>query len=273
MTEKPCPTETELLAFADADLSPERLQRVERHLELCSHCAGQVLALSRLIEDVAAPLAPAELDVGEHVAAVMKRLDAPVGAARPARGLVWGTVAVATLAAAAALLFVRGHAPDEERGQLAARGGLSEPALSRDVGVQLYTQTPDLRALSAGSRVEAQSSLTAGLRNTGRTPVFVLLFAVDARSTVHWIAPEFTVAGSNPRAFSLAPQAEERLLPTAAVFDDLAPGPLRVIALLSTEPSYVADVEALTAEQLSGRGLTARFPRAEVRELAVEVTP
>ena len=272
MTSKPCPTETELLAFADADLSPEQLQRVEQHLEVCSSCARQVVALSRLVEDIAAPLAPAEQDLSEHVAAVMKRLDEPVKA--PAgRAATYGVLAVAVLAAAAALLFVRGRPSDEHQGQLAARGGISEPALSRDVGVQLYTQTPELRALGAGSKIQAQSSLTAGLRNTGRTPVYLLLFAVDAQHEVHWIAPEFTVPGSNPRAVSVAPQAEERLLPTAAVFDDLAPGPLRLIALLSTEPSSVADVESLTPEQLSSHGLTARFPRAEVRELAVEVNP
>lgn len=273
MNTKPCPTETELLAFADADLSPEQLERVERHLEVCSSCARQVVTLSRLIEDIAAPVAPAEPDIGEHVAAVMKRLDEPVKA-QPARALAWGAVTVAVLAAAAALLFVRGRSGDElERGQLAARGGLSEPALSRDVGVQLYTQAPELRALTAGAKLDAKSSLTAGLRNTGRTSVYLLLFAVDAQGAVHWVAPEFTVPGSNPRAVSLAPQAEEQLLPTAAVFDDLAPGPLRVIALLSAEPSYVADVEALTPVQLSSHGLTARFPRAEVRELALEVSP
>lgn len=271
MTSKPCPTETELLAFADADLSPEQLERVEQHLEVCSSCARQVVALSRLVEDIAAPLAPAEQDLGEHVASVMKRLDEPVKA-QPARALTWGAAAL-VLAAAAALLFVRGRSGDEHEGQLAARGGISEPALSRDVGVQLYTQTPELRALSAGSKIQAQSSLTAGLRNTGRTPVYLLLFAVDAHNDVHWIAPEFTVPGSNPRAVSVAPQAEERLLPTAAVFDDLAPGPLRLIALLSAEPSSVADVESLTPAQLSSHGLTARFPRAEVRELAVEVSP
>ena len=272
MTSKPCPTETELLAFADADLSPEKLERVEQHLEVCSSCARRVVALTRLIEDIAAPLAPADQDLGEHVASVMKRLDEPVKA-QPTRALTWGAITVAVLAAAAALLFVRGRSVDEHEGQLAARGGLSEPALSRDVGVQLYTQTPELRALTAGRKIQAQSSFTAGLRNTGGRPVYLLLFAVDAHNDVHWIAPEFTVPGSNPRAVSLAPQAEERLLPTAAVFDDLAPGPLRLIALLSAEPRSVADVESLTPEQLSSHGLTARFPRAEVRELAVEVSP
>ena len=93
MTSKPCPTETELLAFADADLSPEQLERVEQHLEVCSSCARQVVALSRLVEDIAAPLAPAEQDLGEHVASVMKRLDEPVKA-QPARALTWGAASL-----------------------------------------------------------------------------------------------------------------------------------------------------------------------------------
>ena len=73
MTRKPCPNQTELLAFADVELSPERLRCIEQHLEVWSACARQVLALTRLIEDIAAPVTPAALDAREHVRAVMPR--------------------------------------------------------------------------------------------------------------------------------------------------------------------------------------------------------
>ncbi len=271
MNRKPCPTERELLAFADADLSPEQLQRVERHLEGCSPCAEHVMELTRLMSELAAPVTPASFDVTEHVEAVMQRLDTPVAARARPRLAPWAAVGAAALAAAAVLLLFSGEA--EGPGQLAARGGAAEPALSRDVGVQLYTQAPELRALAAGARIYPGSALTAGVRNTGRAAAHLLLFAVDANDVVHWIAPEYTLPGSNPPALSVAPSVEERLLPTAAVFDDLAPGALRVVVVLSSEPASVADVEALTAEQLGSRSLTQRFPRAEVRELVLQVSP
>lgn len=273
MNSKPCPAEAELLAFADAALSPEQLRRVERHLEVCSSCAQQVSTLSQLLEDVAAPVAAPALDVTEHVNAVMKRVDAlnrPAGNAR--RGL--GALAVG-LAAAAGVAFVlaKGLQPEEPQSYFAARGGPNEVALSRDVGVQLYAQADTLSPLAAGGSIRASTALTAGLRNSGKVPVSLLLFAVDSRHAVHWIAPEYSVPGSNPRAVSLLPGPAERLLPTSAVFDDLGPGSLRVIALISSEPAHVAEIEALTAHELTSEGLTKRFPRAEVREVTLTIVP
>ena len=59
----------ELLAFADADLSPERLDRVKKHLEGCGPCAQQVKALAELIGDIVAPLGDVRFDVDEHAPA------------------------------------------------------------------------------------------------------------------------------------------------------------------------------------------------------------
>ena len=41
MSDKPCPSEAELLAFADADLTPERWARVKMHLERCGACPSR----------------------------------------------------------------------------------------------------------------------------------------------------------------------------------------------------------------------------------------
>jgi hypothetical protein len=56
-----------------------------------------------------------------------------------------------------------------------------------------------------------------------------------------------------------------------AVFDDLAPGPLRVVAVISSDPLHVSDVEALPPAELSAERLLKRFPRAEVRQFLLEV--
>jgi hypothetical protein len=57
------------------------------------------------------------------------------------------------------------------------------------------------------------------------------------------------------------------------VFDDLAPGPLRVVAVITAMPTHVSEVEKLSASQLSDSGLLVRFPRAEIRQIPLQVTP
>lgn len=271
-----CPSEAELLAFADNDLPPEKLQQLEKHLETCGVCAKQVMALSQLAEDVAAPVAAPPFDAAEHAAAVMKRLDAPSSPARRVPQAVWGGL-FATLAAAAALVLVLGRGGqsdgqgDGQRGHFAARGGAAESALGRDVGVQVYAVGPPLRPLASGGSITPTTALTVGVRNLGRGTAYALLFAIDSQHVVHWLAPEFSEPGSNPEALHIVPVREERLLPTQVVFDDLAEGPLRIVTLISFEPSHVSQVEALSQSELGSAALSQRFPRAEAREVTVMV--
>jgi hypothetical protein len=198
----------------------------------------------------------------------MKRIDAPAPARTTPRWPLW---AGGTIAAAAALLLVLGGPTRDEQGEFTARGGTEESALSRDIGVQVYGMTPRPRALGSGSRVRADVALTAGLRNLGDEPAYLLLFAVDSKSTVHWLAPEFTVAGTDPAAVPIPPSTDEWLLPSSASFDDLAPGPVRVIALITPQPTHVSGVESLPADQLGVDALTQRFPRAEIRQVLIYV--
>lgn len=268
MSDPHCPSEDELLCFVDVDLPPEGLKRIEQHLELCSHCAKKTIALTRLIEDVAAPVSGATLDVAEHVASVMQRLDQPVR--RSAKRGLWAWAGGIAVAAAALLAFARlGH--DHAPGELVARGGPGPASLSRNIGVQLYGQEQTLSALPNGAEISRRTALTARLRNLGREPAYLLLFAVDAAHEVHWIAPEYTSAGSNPEAVPIAPSLDERVLPSSAVFDDLAAGPLRVVAIISPAPLHVGDIEALPARELQTEALLSRFPGAEIRQFLLSV--
>lgn len=292
MSEMRCPGEAELLSFVDVDLSPEKLARVELHLAQCPACAKQVAEWRELIADVEASLPQDGFDVKSHTVGVMQRLDTPL-AAEPdpvgkSRWVVWAGVAVAAAAGVALLIHNAGfgdttefahntesrHDTDRPLGdEFVARGGAEESSLSRDIGVQLYTQSTAVQSLASGSRIRAKSALTAGLRNLGKEQAYVLLFAVDAKQAVHWVAPEYTVAGSDPVATSITPTAAERLLPSAAVFDDLVPGPLRVYAVITRVPTRVSNVERLPPNELNAERLLALFPNAEVRQFMLEVTP
>jgi len=275
MTPKGCPSEQELMSFVDEALSPEQLTRIEAHVTRCAACRERVEGLRSLIDAMAAPLpltGGQSFDVAGHVAKVMGRLDeAPRKSLRSTR-TSW-MLGFSGLAAAAALLFVvLPRQPGSLEGTYLARGGVSEATLSRDVGLQLYAHEASPRALSPGSRVTTKTALTAGLRNLAAKPAHLLLFAVDARGTVHWISPQYVDPSSDPVSTLVAPSPQEVLLPSAVVFDDLSPGVLRVVALISEEPGRVSQVDALTAEQLSAERLIKRFPKAEVRQVALEVS-
>lgn len=270
MSNKHCPTEAELLAFVDDDLPPEKSKRIEAHFGQCSVCAKQAATLEELIADIGAKIPAADFDLNTHVAGVMKRLDEPPRSASTFRWLPWGG---ALAAAAAVTLFLVSEATNAPRGHLAARGGTGESSLSRDLGVQLYSQDGALRPLESGSEIQPNTALTAGVRNLASDSAYLLLFAVDAASVVHWITPEFTNPDSDPEATAAVPSAEEQLLPNAAVFDDLALGPLRVVAIVTKTPTRVSEVEQLPANALNDEGLLQHFPRAEIRQFLLTVSP
>lgn len=271
MTRQTCPDGAELLHFADAGLAPEQLERIEAHLRTCKACTHTMNELEQLKQDIAAPLPAAALDVHSHVTGVMARIDTAANE-RPKvyrRARVTGV----PLAAAAALAVVALRPIGPSGSEFSARGGRSEPTLSRDIGVQLYTKQGELRPLSSGARVPRNVAFTAGLRNLAKTPAHLLLFAVDAQREVHWIAPEYTDANSNPVATVIAPSREERLLPSAVVFDDLAEGTLRIVALIAGHTMHIADVERIAKAELNDTGLMKHFPRAELRQISVQITP
>lgn len=296
MTRAQCPNPAALLAFVDETLSPEQASRIAAHLPTCTACCDQVNTLRSLIADVAAPLEEAEaFDVHAHVASVMERLDeAPAQTPRVLPRL-WFGVGAALAAAAALALWMRdpeqivpniaiatGPAPSSvaalspgipvHTGEWAARGGASRASLARDVGVQLYVDAPPLTALESGKRITAGARLTAGLRNVSSTNAYLLLFAVDAQGELHWVAPLFTVAGSDPQSTPIPPGPKERLLGSAVVFEDLPPGALTVVTLLSTAPERVSRIESLAASERTPERLKAHFPEAHVQALSLTVT-
>ncbi len=282
MSHNHCPEPMTLLSFVDAALAPELLSRVEEHLQQCSKCAREVAELRQLIADIAAPLEPAALDLDEHVAEVMKRIelapDSQSSDREPhwlARRLSWGAGALSATAAAWLLWLPSGSVEvpsiQDPDGTFSARGGAEEASLARDVGVRVYASEGTLRALEPGSVVGPDTALTAGFRNLAPAPVFLLLFAVDSEHVVHWIAPEFTQPGSDPAAVRVVPSVDEKLLGSSVVFDDLAPGPLRIITLVSPHPVHVSAVESLAPKDLTPSRLAIRFPRAVVREVPLQV--
>jgi hypothetical protein len=150
------------------------------------------------------------------------------------------------------------------------RGGSFEATIARDVGVQPYVSQGGLRALTSGARLDPATPLTAGFRNLGRAPAYLLLFAVDAHRAIHWISPSYSRPGDDPASTALPPTVDERVLETTAVLEDVVPGPLRVVAVITSAPAHVSDVEAFEGLELDASRLVQRLPGADVRETVIE---
>jgi hypothetical protein len=270
-----CPNDEDLVRYVDQALSLERTSELQGHIALCPVCREHEEALRRLIEDLKAP-APLDLDVRVHAQRVMERIERPersaVVSSTPRRA--WHWVAVGSAAACVLLLVtLRLGTRALPAETLQARGAAVPASLERDVAVRPCRVEGGLRPLASGAAIDPNTPLTATFRNLRSTPVFLLLFAVDARRAVHWISPPFTRPEDDPASTALPTAAGERTLDTTAVLDDLPPGPLRVVAVVTSTPAHVSDVESLEGSDLSATRLEARFPGAEVRETPVTVHP
>jgi anti-sigma factor RsiW len=265
----PCPDDEALIRYVDGALSVEETERLDEHLGECARCRERRALLRRLIADVKAPVGP-EIDVHAHVQGVMDRLDRPTSMKAPPRARwVWTSVGAGAVCAFVAVLVA--HAPRGGHGWQ-ARGGPSEAALGRDVLVRPCVAGSSLEPLAAGSVIERDAPLTATFRNLGTAPAYLLLFAVDAQHVVHWIAPRYSRPEENPVARTLPPSVRQDVLDTSAVFDDVSPGALRLVAVVSSAPIHVADVETLEARELDQDRLGSHFPRGtDVRETIVQV--
>lgn len=272
----PCPRERTLVRFVDEDLPADQTQRLTEHVSECAVCRRQDEALRTLIADVRLD-GDVDCDVEAHVRSVMGRLvdgspgaDERVGWTAPPWGR-WlaGSIAAGSLCAATlAAHHLARPLPSDDAWQ--ARGALAPATIGRDVGVQAYALQGGLVPLASGVTIQGTTPLTAGFRNVGHAPAFLLLFVVDAGGAVHWISPPYRSAQDDPISTRLAPTPGEHLLGTTAVFDDLAAGPLRVVTVITPSAAHVSDVEAL-GNDLSARRIAARLAGAEVRETLLQV--
>ncbi len=278
-----CPDEAGLLHFVDGALPVEETERLRAHVADCPRCGPRVAALRTVLGDLAAADFP-PFDAREHARAVRARIDrierTTSAAAReprsPRRAFAW---ALGSLAAAVFVVVLGLRTPS---GTWQPRGGVDPNLrveagqasdLRRDVGVRIFAAGPAPNPLREGAVISTDTPLTAGLRNLGRSPAFVLLFAVDERRKVHWISPAFTRREDDPPSTPVPAALEERVLPTTVVLEDVPAGTLRLLAVITATPAHVSDVEALEGSDVVAERIERAIPGAEVRETRVQVVP
>jgi hypothetical protein len=267
----PCVEEDDLLRLADGELTENDAARVRDHLRGCAVCRARDEALRAVLGDLRAPLGAND---AAAIDAVMRRLATatpdpialPRAVPRARRALWAGGLAAALVAGVAVVPRLAPHVGDPG---LEARGRPIGGSLARGVGLSVYRVASPRDALARGGVAVAPDEAYA-LRYTNllRDSVYVLAFAIDAAGTVHWVSPAYVDPQTNPEAVALAPSTAERSLPSGTALEGPAPGAMRFVAVVSRAPLHVLDVDALRGADLALASLRARWPAADVRELA-----
>lgn len=267
---RPCLQEEELFALVDGALAEKDARLLRDHAKACDACTKSIATLDRALSCLADEEA---LDVAAHADAVLAALDRPLPVPRP-RG--WQrpavTLGIGAMAAAAAFVLGIDFGRHSEEG-FAARGPSSaEHGIRRSVAIDVQTLEADVaRPLVPGATVSASTRFVASHRNTGSTTAYAMVFGVDAHGVVHWLYPAYESAGTDPASVPLPPtRGRDVSMGTGVSFDDMSPGRLSVISLLSRAPLRLSTIEARAA--LGIEALRRDFPDADVTSIDVQVS-
>lgn len=254
-----CPGFETLAAWADGQLTVERHRQLAQHLGQCARCAEQAARVSGLQRSLQrltlAPESPA------FTAALRGKL---AGARTRRRSSLLGIAGALAGALLVALALGRTSPPDG----LAARGGGSGSRFGFEVRAHLPGRAP-LR-VREGQRLDARSGYAFVVHNRSHKQQYLMLFAVDAASEVHWFYPAFLDPGSDPESLRIPETPAVRALPEGITPERPAPGAFRIVGLFSPGPLHISEVEARV--QAGGLPALARaHPEAELQVLQAEL--
>ncbi len=257
-----CPNPSEWLLLVDGQVSEERGRQLRGHVEACRQCRSRLAAEEELLRRLAQPIAePSPVSV--------ERLMARLDQAPPVRRSPLGWVGAGALAAALAtgvLLAPRG-APE-----LQARGGEPSDAIGKRAGVQLRRVDDPSRAIEPGAAVPAEAAFFASYRNLEAVELYLAAFGLDASGEIHWLYPGFVDPDSDPFSVPLSPAEVPSALGESVRLESPAPGPMKVLLLVTRAPLRVSQIESLPSTRLTVGSLQARFPDASVEELPLILT-
>jgi hypothetical protein len=241
---------------------------IERHLAECAGCARRRDELRQLVMELAQPC---QGESEAFVARVMAKRGAtvvPNSTHRPrAIRLAWMAAAAVILLGAGIEVQHRYRHGHEDT--WTARGGRHEVRSDEPATEILAVRDGKLRPVDS-QPLSPGDAFAVRFVNPGQTKYYLAAFALDAAGAVHWIYPEYADADTDPLSVLLPAAQQETLLPQVVEPDRPARGPLQVLALLTSEPVSVKQVETALREVPSGlpavRVLASSFSHPLIRE-------
>jgi len=247
-----CPSDEQLLLFVLGELSVNESEAVARHRAACADCRAALRERTELLSDLRATpeLESSEDEFTRRVLARRDRQQSPGSSSRSTRG--WARALAVSLVAAAALFALLPRFETELAMHSQADHGQPRGTTTAGLAAEPFAELFRVRdgvftplgeaALTAGDAIAVRCS------NAGDEPVRLLVFALDAESTVHWLYPAYLDAATNPESITIAARTRDRLLDEMVEPEAPRAGALRVFALFSRAPLTVADIEAHRAE-------------------------
>jgi hypothetical protein len=95
----------------------------------------------------------------------------------------------------------------------------------------------------SGLTLSSRDEFAVRYANPYRQTRYLAVFAIDAVGAVHWIAPKPVAPSTNAPSIHLPTLGGSKLLPEVFALDHAAPGPMRVLGLVSREPTSVKQIE------------------------------
>ena len=272
-----CPPPEEWLQLVDGELAERRARACREHALGCAACDAEHQMARDLIERLGET--PELSDADGFVERLMARVAAHERGRPSSRRAPWWPLAVAAtlltgVAAGVWLAFpgveqqVVQHAPRAPIGEFAPRGASHHDPLAL---VRVRVLTLDAGPVEAGTLLDPGVAFTVGYRNPASAPAHLMVFAVDSAGVLHWLYPAYLDATQDPLAVRLEPTRTERLMPDSVVLEDVAPGALTLVTLLSDGPLSVSEIEPLPAAELRLARLRERFPAAHVDAVVATV--
>lgn len=272
MNSTPCADSLRLVALLDGEITQNDASTLRAHLDGCAACRAQLQELEQLVGELRDPIEDATLDPDRVNANVARALLVPKARVPRAR-LLLRLLAAAVLASGVALVWVRSpndeFAHNDEHG-FTARGTGQRGSARRDVDVKLLVD--DGTPLSPGMHVTKSTRYRLSVATLpAKRTYHLFVVGIDAAAELHWLEPVYLDANSPPSSTELAPGRGETHWPRAVAFENPAPGPMALVAVLREVPTTVERVEALPTTERSVAGLSRAFPEAELRSWSITV--
>jgi hypothetical protein len=224
-------------------LRPDEVHRLHAHVPTCSVCSERLARDRDLLTTIARPpvdLSPSASFVARVGEALEQETDARRAGARAAvaRWPRWAAAA-AIVAVSLGLMTQLGG---EHRGPTwASRGGRRA---TPEVGAAfLVTGEHGLELLGARS-LGPRDALAVRYWNRGGKTLYLMAFGIDAAGEVHWLYPPYESLASDPASVPIDP-GPPQLLGEVVAPDGPAPGPFRLVTLITNEPLHVKGVETV----------------------------